>query len=411
MASIASTVSWPTFGGVMAAAGGAQKDTYGISFAGATSAENTYVVEGLNTTDTGFGTLSSDLPNEFIQETEVITGGYNAEYGRATGAIVNVVTKSGSNALHGSVFGHFSPRVFSADAEAIRREGTAIDRSTNQDYRYDLGAELGGPIIKDKLWFHVGFTPTFTRSTTTRIISHNVDANDDGIADKDAQTGFTQREEVARRDIPSNFQTYFFTAKLTGAISANHQWQITGWGNPQRADAMFATVRDPSSARARTDQGAYDLSAKWTSKLGDGKTQVDAVVGFHNGYNNAKPLSAADDVAGVRYDYTRSLYDFADLEGGGIEACSDGPNDRYKKIVNCPVLSYTDRGLGFLEDRTNNRTSALVSVTRRVKAAGQHIFKAGIDAELSSYNSGRRFSGGSFLVRNEAGSTRTSRWT
>ena len=395
----------------MAAAGGAQKDTYGISFAGATSAENTYVVEGLNTTDTGFGTLSSDLPNEFIQETEVITGGYNAEYGRATGAIVNVVTKSGSNALHGSVFGHFSPRVFSADAEAIRREGTAIDRSTNQDYRYDLGAELGGPIIKDKLWFHVGFTPTFTRSTTTRIISHNVDANDDGIADKDAQTGFTQREEVARRDIPSNFQTYFFTAKLTGAISANHQWQITGWGNPQRADAMFATVRDPSSARARTDQGAYDLSAKWTSKLGDGKTQVDAVVGFHNGYNNAKPLSAADDVAGVRYDYTRSLYDFADLEGGGIEACSDGPNDRYKKIVNCPVLSYTDRGLGFLEDRTNNRTSALVSVTRRVKAAGQHIFKAGIDAELSSYNSGRRFSGGSFLVRNEAGSTRTSRWT
>jgi outer membrane receptor protein involved in Fe transport len=390
-----------TFGGVMAVVGGAQKDAYGISFAGATSAENTYVVEGLNTTDTGFGTLSSDLPNEFIQETEVITGGYNAEYGRATGAIVNVVTKSGSNQFHGSVFGHYEPGAFTAAADTIRREGTAIDRVTNQDYRYDLGAELGGPIIKDKLWFHLGFTPTFTRSTTTRIISHNIDDNDDGIPDRDPETGFTRREEVARRNLPSNFQTYFFTGKLTGAISSNHQWQITGWGNPQRADSVFSIVRDPSSARLRTDQGAYDLSAKWTSKFDEGKTQVDAVVGYHNGYNKASPLHPADDVPGVVYNYTRSLYDFADLEGSGIEACNDGSNDRYKKIVNCPVTGYADRGIGFLEDRTNNRTSALLAVTQRVKAAGQHIFKAGIDAELSTYDSGRRFSGGAFLLRNE----------
>jgi outer membrane receptor protein involved in Fe transport len=391
-----------TFGGVMAAAGGAQKDAFGISFAGATSAENTYIVEGLNTTDTGFGILSSDLPNEFIQETEVITGGYNAEYGRATGAIVNVVTKSGSNEFHGSVFGHYQPGVLTAAADTILREGTAIDRVTNQDYRYDLGAELGGPIVKDKLWFHLGFTPTFTKTTTTRIISHNIDDDDDGIPDSDPETGFTRREQVARRDIPSNVQTYFFTGKLTGAISANHQWQITGWGNPQRADAVFGTVRDPSSTRARTDQGAYDLSAKWTSKFGDGKTQVDAVIGYHNGYNKTQPLHAADDVPAVVYAYTRSLYDFADLEGSGIEACNDGPNDRYKKIVNCPVLNYIDRGLGFLQDRTNNRTSALLAVTQRVKAAGQHIFKVGIDAELSTYDSGRGYSGGAVIFRNHA---------
>src|ERR1043166_388710 len=121
-----------TFGEVMAGAAGAQKDNYGISFGGATSAENTYVVEGLNTTDTGFGVLSSNLPNEFIQETEVITGGYNAEFGRATGAIVNVVTKSGSNEFHGSVFGHLQPSGLTADSNRILREGTAIDREVNQ---------------------------------------------------------------------------------------------------------------------------------------------------------------------------------------------------------------------------------------------------------------------------------------
>ena len=418
-----------TFGDVMQNTGGAQGDNYGISFAGATSAENTYVVEGLNTTDTGFGTLSSNLPNEFVQETEVITGGYNAEFGRATGAIINVVTKTGSNQFHGSVFGHVQPASLSAGSNRILREGTAIDREVNQDYRYDFGAELGGPIIKDKLWFHVGFTPTVSKSTTTRIINRSVDVLDnktgmpllgcsanntlhdcgDGLTDIDPATGFTQRERVSSRDLGSDFKTYFFTAKLTGAISSNHQWQITGFGNPERDDAVFSTVHDPNTATARTDQGAYDVSGKWTSKFNEGKTQFDAVIGYHNGFNASKPLNAASDVPGVRYGYTRSLYDFADREGSGIEGCHDSvagdlnPDDPYPKIRNCPVQNYTDGGIGFIEDRQNNRTSAVLSLTQRVKAAGQHVFKAGLDTEFSTYDSGRRFSGGAFLIREAPG--------
>ncbi|MEO7736388.1 MAG: carboxypeptidase regulatory-like domain-containing protein [Kofleriaceae bacterium] len=394
-----------TFGGTVVGAGGAQRDAHGISFAGATSAENTYVIEGLNTTDTGFGTLSSDLPNELIQEAEVITGGYNAEYGRATGAIVNVITKSGGNELHGSVFGHYEPGAFTASATTIRREGTAIDAAVDQDYRYDLGAELGGPIVPDKLWFHLGFAPSTTRTTTTRIVSSNVDADNDGVPDQDASTGFTEREEVARRSLPSTYKTYFLTAKLTGVIADDHRWQITGWGNPQRADAVSATVRDPLSSVQHTEQGAYDVSAKWTSKLDQGAFQIDAVVGFHHGFNRVTPLHASEDVPAVRYDYTRSLYDFADLEGA-IDGCRDGgPTDRYPSIVNCPVLSYTDQGLGFLEDRTNDRISAQLALTRRWRLLGQHVSKLGIDVERSTYNSGRRFSGGAFIARSQDDAT------
>jgi outer membrane receptor protein involved in Fe transport len=404
-----------TFGDVMAATAGAQGDTYGISFAGATSAENTYVVEGLNTTDTGFGVLSSNLPNEFVQETEVITGGYNAEFGRATGAIVNVVTKTGSNQFHGSVFGHIETAGLTASSDRILRQGTAIDREVNQDYKYDLGAELGGPIIKDKLWFHVGFTPTLAKSTTTRIVNRNVDLvnnatgamGGDTRPDVDPTTGFTRREEVTRRDLTSNLNTYFFTAKLTGAVSSNHQWQITGFGNPENDDGpITGTVHDPNTMQGETKQGAYDLSGKWTSKFNDGKTQVDAVVGYHNGFNDTHPSDSATDVPGIRYNYTRSLYDFADLEGAqSIDGCRDStaaapnPMDPYPTIVNCPVQNYVEGGAGFLENRTNNRTSAALSLTQRVKAAGQHVFKVGIDAEFSTYDSGRRFSGGSFLVK------------
>ena len=407
-----------TFGEVMASAAGAQDDRYGVSFAGATSAENTYVVEGLNTTDTGFGVLSSNLPNEFIQETEVITGGYNAEFGRATGAIVNVVTKSGSNEFHGSVFGHIEPAALTAEAQRIIRQGTAIDRATNQDLRWDLGAELGGPIIKDKLWFHVGFTPTFIDNTVTRFVNRSVDLinnrtgqpqmNGDGVADIDPKTGFTVRELVSKRDIGTNSRTYYFTAKLTGAISQNHQWQVTAFGNPESDVAFAGTVRDPGSATEKIDQGAYDISAKWTSKFNEGKTQFDAVVGFHNGYNRASPTNPAQDVPAVQYVYTRSLYDFQNLEGS-INGCHDSPSatmatadDPYPKIINCPALNYIDQGLGFLEDRTNNRTSAVLALTQRVKALGQHVFKVGLDVELSTYDSGRRFTGGAFVTKDAA---------
>jgi len=402
-----------TFGAVMESAAGAQGDTYGISFGGATSAENTYVVEGLNTTDTGFGILSSNLPNEFVQETEVITGGYNAEFGRATGAIVNVVTKTGSNQFHGSVFGHIQPSALTATSDRILRQGTAIDREVNQNYQFDVGAELGGPIIKDKLWFHVGFTPTFEKTTTARIVNRNIDRvnnatgveTPDGLSDVDPVTGFTRREEVTRRDLVANSATYFFTAKLTGAISSNHQWQISGFGNPESLDGpITGTVHDPTTMAGTVDQGAYDISGKWTSKFNDGKTQFDAVVGYHNGFENTQPADDRTDVASIRYAYNRSLYDFVDVEGAAIEGCRDGTmanpgNDPYPGIVNCPVLNYVDGGAGFLEDRTNNRTSAVLAVTQRVKAAGQHVFKAGVDAEFSSYNSGRRFTGAAGLIR------------
>jgi outer membrane receptor protein involved in Fe transport len=398
-----------TLGGVLQKAPGTQGDAYGVSFAGATSAENTYIVEGINTTDTGFGVLSSNLPNEFMQETEVITGGYNAEFGRATGAIVNVVTKSGSNQFHGSVFGHLQPAALIASSKPILHEGTAIDRQVNQNYRYDLGAELGGSIVKDKLWFHIGFSPMVENTTTTRMINRNIDLVDnttgmpvpggDGIPDIDPNTGFTRREKVATRDLASDLKTYFFTAKLTGAISSNHQWQITAFGNPSRSNAVFATVRDPNTAKDRGETGAYDYAGKWTSKFNEGKTQLDAVAGFHNGHTAEKPLNTASDVPGIAYDYVRSLYDFVDLEGPGIEGCNDAVNDPYPKIQNCPVERYVEGGLGFLEDRTNNRASVVFSVTQRVKAAGQHVFKVGLDTELSSYNSGRRYTGGAFLVR------------
>ena len=85
------------------------------SVSGGTGLENQYVVDGANVTNTGygglgsysivFGSLGNATPYNFVEEIQVKTGGYEAEYGQATGGVVNVVTKSGSNTFRGSVFG------------------------------------------------------------------------------------------------------------------------------------------------------------------------------------------------------------------------------------------------------------------------------------------------------------------
>ncbi|MEJ7598069.1 MAG: TonB-dependent receptor [Kofleriaceae bacterium] len=394
-----------TFGGVVGSAAGAQDDFYGVSLAGAGSSENVYVVEGINTTDTGFGGLSSNLPNEFIAETEVITGGYNAEFGRATGGIINVVTKSGSNQFRGSVFGYLRPGALVSDAEVIQREGAAIDSATDLDYAYDVGAEVGGPIIKDKLWFHIGFNPSSVKSTRTRIVQSLVDANQDMAPDIDPETGFTVREEVNSTEKSTTNTTYFFTGKINGAVSANHQFQVSVFGNPRSGELYTAALtRHPETTFFKNEDGAYDLSAKWTSKFNEGKTQIDAVVGFHRGFENQLPSNDIQDRQTVVFNNSRSLYDFAPLEGS-IEGCNDmAANDKYPLIRNCPSTGYTSQGLGFLEERTNNRTSAVLALTQRVKLAGYHTFKVGVDAELATYDSTRGITGGgSFTHRSPGG--------
>jgi len=384
-----------TFAGVLGSAAGSQGDTYGVSLSGATSAENVYIVEGINTTDTGFGGVSSNLPNEFIAETEIITGGYNAEFGRATGGIVNVVTKSGSNQFKGSVFGYFTPGALVADAKVIRREGSSIDGETNLNYAYDVGAEIGGPLIKDKLWFHVGFNPSANNTSVTRQVNRQVDADGDGAPDIDAN-GFTVREAVSERDLEQNLTTYFFTAKINGAINQNNQFQVSAFGNPRVGEAVSSDlVRNPEFSRFDNKDGAYDFSGKWTSKFNDGKTQVDAVLGFHRGFDEVAPLNGAQDISVARYNFERSLFDFAPIESNdAIAGCNDNdPNDPYPMIRNCPVSLYRSQGLGFLEKRQNDRTSAVVALTQRVKLAGYHTFKVGIDADLATYNSTKAHTG------------------
>jgi len=109
-------------------------DTEGRSLAltiyGATSAENQWIIDGVNTTNVFKGVQGKAINNEFVQEVEVKTGGYQAEYGRALGGVINVITKSGGNEFHGDAFLYYDSTGIAAEkARTIVTAGDNLDRS------------------------------------------------------------------------------------------------------------------------------------------------------------------------------------------------------------------------------------------------------------------------------------------
>jgi outer membrane receptor for ferrienterochelin and colicin len=129
-----------------------------ISFAGQRGTENSLVVDGANDDNTFFGqtvgrTGSGRAPYQFsqdaVKEFQVNNGSYSAEYGRAGGAVINVVTKSGTNDFHGSLFDYYRDKKLNANDYI-----NVINNRVKSPYHYDqYGLAVGGPIVKDKHFF------------------------------------------------------------------------------------------------------------------------------------------------------------------------------------------------------------------------------------------------------------------
>ena len=123
-----------------------------VSFGGASVAENLYQLNGLNITNFRNGLGSTVVPMEFLEEIQIQTGGYEAEFGRSTGAFINMLSKSGSNTLHGS----FS--VFYEPENLQEQEPDTYFAPNSDESRKTVEANLsiGGAILKDRL-FYFGF--------------------------------------------------------------------------------------------------------------------------------------------------------------------------------------------------------------------------------------------------------------
>jgi len=147
------------------------------SIGGATGLENLYLVDGVTITDQAFGglgtynryfgSLGTGVNLAFIKEVDVKTGAFEPKYGRADGGIVEIVTKSGGQQLHGALAAYLGP----GDLYASRVQPSSfawvnyIQPNYLSNPQYDAAAELGGPVpgTKNKLFFFGAFDPTLVQ--------------------------------------------------------------------------------------------------------------------------------------------------------------------------------------------------------------------------------------------------------
>jgi outer membrane receptor protein involved in Fe transport len=120
-----------------------------VSFSGSSFGENSYQLNGLNITNFRDMMGSSFVPMEFVDEVQVTSGGWQAEFGRATGGVISMVTKSGTNDFRGGLSAYWEP-------ESLQEQAPDTIWFHNQEEgreSLELNASLGGPMLRDRLFF------------------------------------------------------------------------------------------------------------------------------------------------------------------------------------------------------------------------------------------------------------------
>ncbi len=300
--------------GVNTDTGDAQGRGLALSIYGSTSAENVFVIDGINTNNVNRGVQGKVINNEFIQEVEVKTGGYQAEYGRATGGIVNVITKSGGNEFHGDVFGNYSPTSFRSDQvhETTDQFNTTFDDVKELDY----GADLGGFIVKDRLWFFTAYD--------------RVDNTRDRVP---KESGCAVPRAPCDQHFPEDDNYNLFSAKLTWNIVQGSTLVGTYFRDPEvRAGAVFTpTGTDPNSYSGRYDIGSEDYAGRFNQLFGSFGV-LTLQYSRHNDQFKFKPLDPSR--PGVQDRTVASDYPFYPVFGGfgsvpGFRLNNEGERKEY----------------------------------------------------------------------------------
>ena len=420
---------------------GVNADDYGFSVAGTTSPENQFVIDGLSVNDPAFGVLGTPLSVEFVQDVNVITGGYMPEYGRATGGVMNVVTKSGSNEFHGSIFGNWSPGALEGSRPDIKSQASSIPTPKVHTWNVgDFGAEVGGPILKDKLWFFAGFNPSFSRFRVTRKINRFTDTacskgsttcvnGVDGKVNKDDvdSNGDRTIEELpgTAKNFFADSRSYQYIGKLTYLINSDHNVSLSVYGAPTSSGGPGQAGIDPKlgaidnigpgqlnalAYRYRSD--ANDVSLKYSAAFLDKRVLLDVTLGWHHQDNGQTPAdgskigdstgTAATSAVIFRRTNKHSLLDFEQLNPEAAALCDPAGTANATK---CPVSGYVIGGVGYMDAASLDRYQGRAVGTLLLSAAGHHVIKAGVDVEVLNFTHTKARSGSVDLRESTSGSS------
>jgi hypothetical protein len=393
---------------------GANADTYGTSINGTTSPENQYVLDGMSVNNPAFGVVGTPLSMEFIKEVNVISGGYMPEYGRATGGMMNVVTKSGSNEFHGGVFGYYSPGALEGKRNIVRAAGQTVGTDVTLGHIGDIGFDIGGPIAKDKLWFYAGVDFARTRFNLRRTLNETIlgpDGQPDPTAAAHGEQKFIPGSESSWVAESTQIQAM---GKLTYAVNADNQLALAVYttptstggngkysitpstGQPETDPRVTAGLNGPYQALAHEQLGSsFDTSLKWTSAFSNKRILLDTTVGWHHETGGILPsdgseVGSRNGLAGLsRVIWRRNNPGFHNVKD--FESVPDG---YCMSDAACPVTTYNTGGPDLLREQSLDRYQGRSILTYLLQGAGHHVIKAGVDIESMSYDNTKAYSGG-----------------
>ncbi|HKD18760.1 MAG TPA: carboxypeptidase regulatory-like domain-containing protein, partial [Thermoanaerobaculia bacterium] len=351
-----------------------------LSIYGATSAENQWIIDGVNTTNVMKGVQGKAINNEFVQEVEVKTGGYQAEYGRALGGVVNVITKSGGNEYHGDGFVYFDSTGTAAEKQ-FRPGDTGIASMRVVDgERFDYGVDLGGYLLADRLWFFGAYNRVTINSEVSRLQSG-------GNVSTDAR-------------FPLDAADNLYSGKLTWNPGSSTTVVATVFADPTTSSgAAGADPRqglgvglvtppvslEPSTWYSERFQGGTDFGIR-ASEIFGGKVIATVQGSYHKDQND---LTAP---GGIRYE---------------DQTCSGGTPDDPCTIRSYPLEPNSVTG-GF--GSISNFAYTPGTSERRQFAAGASLYAADHEVKLGGdYQDGRTktlqsYTGGQLVqIRNEFG--------
>jgi hypothetical protein len=327
------------------------------SISGASGLENLYMADGVNITDSAFGglgtftrrqgSIGSGINLSFIKEVNVKTGGFEPQYGEATGGIIQLVTKSGSNQWHGEIGGYAAPQnmqgnFLQTDLARTNKNGFYYGNSN-----YDADGQLGGyvPGFKNHLFFFGDFDPSWSQ----QFVQSPPTA---GLAALGQLTLFAR--------------TYNYAGKLTFRLNDNHQFEGSVFGDPTKTNtsAQNWVLNTPNNtAFSRWDYGTRNVVARYNGTLSP-TWLVNGSFTWEHGH-------------------------FTEIPGFDVLQVTDRTN-----ASNIHPL----QGFGFLENNSLDSYAVNADTQKIIHAAGEHTISVGYRYERPSYDDIITSSGGHFPV-------------
>ena len=370
--------------------GSAASSGTGYQIDGASDGENVFLVDGVNVTQIQNGGVGKNYQMEFIDEVQVKTSSFEAEFGGALGGVINVVPKKGSNEWHGSLLTYLSSNAFNANNTDRSLTTNPTLPSLNTTTRLDSvpeyfmankdqlvtvepGYQAGGPMWKNKLWIFSSYIPSI--STQRRLTTFTA-----------ANPGPRNLTQTTTTHNAYNRLDYGVTNSLRLFASMNYgYWRQTG--TLSGADAVpgsnyvnTSRTTDPNTLRA--DAGSVNPLSIWTFG-GDWTPTPKLVVSARYGYffNNTE---ARGTPTGTRYLYGATVNSSSvDLAGQAFPTSSINTSG-YANIPSNLATSYD----------AYKRKGFNVDASYFVHFAGTHTFKTGYfrstqsDEVLRTYNGG-----------------------